>query len=128
VAYSVDFMLAAVLLAVSSAAIAVAVALLTGDRVQLQVDPELGVPTTALFGFLYFFVSWALVSKTAGMALLGLHVVRRDGSPLTVGRAAIRALVLPFSFILGLGLIGVVVGRENRALHDVAAGTVVAFE
>jgi len=34
----------------------------------------------------------------------------------------------PFSFVLGLGLIGIVVGRRNRALHDVAAPSVVCCD
>ena len=40
----------------------------------------------------------------------------------------VRALVLPFSVALApLGLAGVVVGKERRALHDLAAGTVVIY-
>jgi uncharacterized RDD family membrane protein YckC len=62
------------------------------------------------------------------MLILGLRVVRRDGSPLDGGHAFLRALVLPLSFIpLGLGLIGILVGREHRALHDVLAGTTVVY-
>jgi uncharacterized RDD family membrane protein YckC len=62
------------------------------------------------------------------MTLVGLRVVQRDGSKLHPGKAAVRTLVFPLSFVLGLGFIGVIVGREHRALHDVAADTVVVFE
>jgi hypothetical protein len=30
--------------------------------------------------------------------------------------------------LLGLGLVGVVIGRERRALHDVFAGSVVVYD
>lgn len=81
-----------------------------------------------VWGFLYFAVPWAISGRTPGMLVLGLRVVRRDGSQLDAGRAFLRALTLPLSFIpLGLGLIGILVGREHRALHDVLAGTTVVY-
>lgn len=82
-----------------------------------------------IWGFVYFAGSWALAAKTPGMAILGVRVVNRDGSPLSVGHAVVRALALPLSFIpVFLGLIGVVIGRERRALHDVIAGTTVVYD
>ena len=94
----------------------------------VDISALLGAAATAVFNFLYFFTCWALAAKTPGMALAGLRVTRRDGTPLGSRHAAIRALVFPLSFIAGLGLIGVVIGREHRALHDVAADTVVLYE
>jgi uncharacterized RDD family membrane protein YckC len=32
------------------------------------------------------------------------------------------------SFVGGLGFVGIVVGREHRALHDVLAGTIVVYD
>ena len=79
--------------------------------------------------FLYFWGSWALAAKTPGMAVLGLRVVRRDGGDLRAGRAAVRALTLPLGALtLGLGYIGIVIGNERRALHDVIAGTTVVYD
>ena len=41
----------------------------------------------------------------------------------------IRVIVFPLSFLLfGLGFVGVVFGRRRRALHDVAARTVVVTD
>jgi uncharacterized RDD family membrane protein YckC len=74
---------------------------------------------------LYFFLAWFLPQRTVGMAVFGIRVTRDDGTPLRARDALIRVIVFPFSFILGLGLIGIVVGRRRRALHDVAAGTLV---
>jgi uncharacterized RDD family membrane protein YckC len=104
------------------------VAVFTGRAVRLRVPAEVGAPADLVWLFLYFFISWATVGKTPGMTLVGLQVVQRDGSKLHPGKAAVRTLVFPLSFVLGLGFIGVIVGREHRALHDVAAGTVVVFE
>jgi uncharacterized RDD family membrane protein YckC len=128
VAWVVDVFVAHVLFALITVTVIVVVAIITGRSVHLQVPAAAGGPADLVWLFLYFFVSWATVGKTVGMNLVGLLVVRRDGSKLHAGRAAVRTLVLPFSFILGLGLVGIVVGREHRALHDVAANTVVVFD
>ena len=76
-----------------------------------------------VWAFFYWFYCWGAGGKTPGAALLGIRVVRRDGGHLGFRRAFVRTVVFPFSFLFfGLGLIGVVIGREHRALHDVAAG------
>jgi uncharacterized RDD family membrane protein YckC len=55
-------------------------------------------------------------------------VVRTDGAVLEPRRATIRALVFPFSFLFcGLGFLGILVQREHRALHDLAAGSAVIY-
>jgi uncharacterized RDD family membrane protein YckC len=79
--------------------------------------------------FVYFAGAWAVAAKTPGMAILGLRVVQRDGGELTATRAAVRALTMPLGAIpLGLGYVGIVIGRERRALHDVLAGTTVVYD
>jgi uncharacterized RDD family membrane protein YckC len=80
------------------------------------------VLTTWAFG--YFAIPLAMTGRTFGKGVVGLRVVRRDGTPLLAGQAMLRTLVLPFSWLfLGLGLLGGVFGRERRTLHDVLAGT-----
>ena len=81
-----------------------------------------------VFTFAYFWLSTAATGRTPGKALLGLRVVRREGGAVGGGRAFVRALVFPFSFVFGLGFVGVVGGRSRRALHDVAARTVVVYD
>ena len=82
-----------------------------------------------VWSFFYLFYCWGAGGKTPGAALLGIRVVRRDGSRLGFRRAFVRTVVFPFSFLFfGLGLIGVVIGREHRALHDVAAGSTVIYD
>jgi uncharacterized RDD family membrane protein YckC len=128
-AYALDAALISALYSVVTAAIVWILAVISSQ----DVDPsDLGTAASAAFltlwSFLYFAVPWAISGRTPGMLVLGLRVVRRDGSPLNPGHAFLRALVLPLSFIpLGLGLIGIVVGREHRALHDVLAKTTVVY-
>ena len=78
--------------------------------------------------FVYFAYPWAVSGKSFGMAVLGLRVVKASGAPAGPRQAVIRTLTLPLSFLIfGLGLLGIVVGRERRALHDLFAGTAVVY-
>jgi uncharacterized RDD family membrane protein YckC len=78
----------------------------------------------ATWAFGYIAVPLAMTGRTFGKAVVGLRVVRRDGTPLLPAQAAVRTLVLPFSWLfLGLGLLGGVFGRERRTWHDVLART-----
>lgn len=98
---------------------------------QIETDdfgPWLAIPILTLWVFLYFWVPWSLSGSTPGMAIVGLRVVRRDGEPVDRAHAALRVITWPLSLLaLGLGFLGIVVGREHRALHDVLAGTAVAY-
>jgi len=79
--------------------------------------------------FVYFFGCLAVAGRTIGQALVGLRVVARDGSTLRPWPALLRTVCMPVSFaFFGLGLVGVVVGRERRALHDVAGRSVVVVD
>ncbi len=129
VAYGVDLVVSAILLVVMVAGFLAFFDIVTGAEIELQVATEIGAPATAIWLFLYFFVSWATTGKTPGMSLFGVRVVQRDGNVLGVGRAAVRTLALPLSFLVfGLGLIGIAIGKEHRALHDVIAGTTVVYD
>ena len=77
---------------------------------------------------LYHFVCTAVAGRTVGKGLVGLRVVLRDGSPLTVSRAFVRALAMPVSAIGGLGYLPIVFHRAHRALHDLVAGTAVVTD
>jgi uncharacterized RDD family membrane protein YckC len=92
-------------------------------------DSVLWLVGLGLWIYLYFFGTWALAAKSPGMAVLGLRVVRRDGSPVRPRQAALRALTLPLgAATAGIGYVGIVIGRERRALHDVLAGTTVVYD
>ena len=82
-----------------------------------------------LWAFFYLLLGIAIAGKTPGKAVLGLRVVTAGGNPaLQRKEPVIRVLTLPFSFILGLGLFGIVWGRERRAWHDHFAGTAVVYD
>ena len=128
-AYAVD-------LAVSTAVFTLAVAgvnfvIDTVTRHSITWTTGSGVVTTVVFAvwqFFYFGYSWAASGKTFGMAVLGIRVVRADGAWAEPWRGVLRALVFPLSFLfLGLGFLGILVGREHRALHDLIAGTAVIY-
>ena len=81
-----------------------------------------------LWLFFYYWYCWGRAGKTPGAALLGIQVVRHDGGHLSFGRAFVRTVVFPFSFLfLGLGLWGALFGRQRRTWQDLAAGSVVVY-
>jgi uncharacterized RDD family membrane protein YckC len=89
----------------------------------------LGVVCLVGYAFCYFWLSQAITGHTVSQTLFGLKVVRTDGSPLKPGAAAIRTIVLPFSFLLfGIGALMALVDRRRRALQDVAAGSAVVYD
>lgn len=79
--------------------------------------------------FLYWWLSTAIAGRTPAMLLLGLRIVARDGSPLRNRPALVRTLVLAVSTLpFGVGFVGVVLDRERRALHDLAAHSAVVYD
>ncbi len=75
---------------------------------------------------------WATVSvagRTPVMALVGLKVVNRDGTPIRAGRSLLRAAILPLSLgLFGVGMLPVLIDRERRALHDLVSGAAVVYD
>ena len=72
----------------------------------------------------YLTAGWS-TGRTLGKQVMGLRVVRSDGSPLRFLQALFRA-VLCASFFPALLL--ALVNRRNRGLEDVAFGTVVTYD
>jgi uncharacterized RDD family membrane protein YckC len=78
---------------------------------------------------IYYIGSWALTGATVGKWLLGLRVVRADGTPPTVVRSIIRFVGYGISAIVFfLGYLWVLVDDERRAWHDDMAGTWVVYD
>ena len=82
----------------------------------------------AAFGFLYYWVALSLTGRSIGKGVFGLRVIRLDTGPIHPGQAAVRTIVYPFSFILGLGLLPIVFARSRRALHDKVSHTHVVYD
>jgi uncharacterized RDD family membrane protein YckC len=128
VAYAIDLTLSTAAFALALAAISYGVRIVTGHDVSWNRSNTVVVILFVAWQFFYFGYSWAVSGRTAGMAVLGICVVRADGSVLEPRRAVVRSLVFPLSFLLcGLGFLGILVQREHRALHDLIAGTAVIY-
>jgi uncharacterized RDD family membrane protein YckC len=78
--------------------------------------------------FLYWWYPLTTFGKTVGMGLVGLEVVRQDGTRLHAKAAAIRTLFMPVSFFFWLGLIPIVTSRNHHAFHDWVAKTSVVYD
>ncbi|MGO9078411.1 MAG: RDD family protein [Streptosporangiaceae bacterium] len=127
-AFAVDVGVSLGVFLLALAAITFAARVLTGKDIAWNKGDTWVIIAYAAWGFLYFAYSWAASGRTAGMALFGVRVVRDDGTDASGRRAVVRTLALPLSFLLlGLGFLGILLGGQRRALHDVIAGTAVIY-
>ena len=68
----------------------------------------------------------AVFSGTVGKLLLGMRIVRTDGSRVSLGRATLRYFAQLLSiFTLLIGYVMVAFRKDKRSLHDLVADTVV---
>src|SRR5438270_10089265 len=86
-----------------------------------------GYVAVAVVAFLNLVLVAGLSGRTLGKWIAGLRIERRDGEPLSFGRALVRhtigyALTLA---TLGLGFLLAAFHTQGRALHDLLAGTIV---
>jgi len=128
-AYAVDVIVSWAAFALALAGVSFAILIVTGRSVSWHTGSSISAAVVfAVWELTYFGYCWAAAGRTAGMALLGLRVVRADGTDLDPWRGVLRALVFPLSIILcGLGFAGILVQHEHRALHDLLAGTAVIY-
>ena len=104
------------------------VSTLTGRQFHITEVPFLPWALFTLWAILYCIYPVATVGKTLGMTILGLHVVRADGSRVAGRGAVLRFVALPLSFLtLGIGFLLILVRRDHRALQDLIAGTAVVY-
>ncbi len=128
-AYAVDVAVSTTVFSVGAAAATYLLRLVAG----IDVDVDRGHAGWAV-GYVawlavYYGYGWAATGRSVGGALLGLRVTARDGGPLDVRRALVRVVAFPVSFATaGVGFLGILFGRERRALHDVIAGTAVVYD
>ena len=86
-----------------------------------------GYVAVAVVALLNLVLVAGLSGRTLGKWIAGLRIERRDGEPLSFGRALVRhtvgyALTLA---TLGLGFLLAAFNSQGRALHDLLAGTIV---
>jgi uncharacterized RDD family membrane protein YckC len=88
----------------------------------------IGSTVFALFVIGYFVFFWTLVGYTPGKALLGIKVVRKNGTKLSFGRSLVRFFAYWISLIpLGLGFFWILWDRNRQGWHDKIAGTQVLY-
>ena len=127
-AFGVDVVVLTGIFMLALAGINFAASILTGQSIDFNRSDTWVVIAYLAWGFIYFAHFWGLNGRTAGGALFGLQVLTDDGGDVSGRRAIGRTLVFPLSFlILGLGFLGILLGDQRRALHDVIAGTVVVY-
>jgi len=127
-AYAADVGIGGGLYLLGLAATAFAATILTGRHVSWNSGSPAADVIGAVWLFGYFAYSWAAFGKTIGMALLGIRVVRPDGTTLGAPRAVVRTVAFPLSLLIfGLGFAGILVQRDRRALHDFIAGSAVVY-
>jgi uncharacterized RDD family membrane protein YckC len=114
------------MLVLSAASFAASV--LTGSSIHWSRGNTWVVVAFFAWEFFYYAYFWTASGKTPGMVLLGVQVVGQDGGRAGTRRGLVRTLAFPLSFLLlGLGFLGILFGRDRRALHDVIADTAVVY-
>jgi uncharacterized RDD family membrane protein YckC len=127
-AFAVDLVVLTGIFMLVVAAINFAASILTGKNIEFSRADTWVVVAYLVWGFIYFAHFWGLNGRSPGGAMFGLQVLTDDGDDVSGRRAIGRTLAFPLSFlILGLGFLGILLGDQRRALHDVIAGTVVVY-
>jgi uncharacterized RDD family membrane protein YckC len=127
-AYAIDLAVSTGVFTLALAGISYVAQVVSGQQISWNRQDIVVTVLFVAWQFFYFGYSWAMSGRTAGMAVLGVRVVRADGSAIDPWRGVLRALVFPLSFLLfGLGFLDILVQRERRALHDLIAGTAVVY-
>ncbi len=105
---------------------------LTSRLFDWQIDTDRGwwwLPAFAFIAFCYSFFSLEIAGRTPGKALVGLRVVRWDGTAMTPWPAFVRTVTWPLSIVLaGAGIVVLLLQRDRRALHDLLARTAVVHD
>jgi len=127
-AYLIDLTVSTALYWLALQFVSFVVQIVTGSPVSWHRDNIAAVIIYAAWQFVYFGFQWAANGKTLGMSLLGVHIVRADGTRMEPWRGWVRSLTFPLGFLtLGLGFLGILVQRERRAVYDLIAGTAVVY-
>jgi uncharacterized RDD family membrane protein YckC len=106
---------------------------------QSALSEEMSPWVIALFGLISFvfytgyYVLFEMLwnGQSPAKRWMGLRVIRKDGTPITLSESLIRNLArlvdfLPFAY--GVGLITMFIDRQSRRLGDLAAGTLVVHD
>jgi uncharacterized RDD family membrane protein YckC len=70
---------------------------------------------------------WLLSGQTPGKRVLGVRVMRKDGTRLTLSNALRRQVGYWISAILYLGFLWILFDSKRQGFHDKLAGTIVTY-
>ena len=70
---------------------------------------------------------WMLSGQTPGKRVLGVRVLRKDGTRLNLGNALRRQVGYWISTIFYLGFLWILFDSKRQGLHDKLAGTIVTY-
>jgi uncharacterized RDD family membrane protein YckC len=127
-AYAVDLGVSTAVFTLALAGVGFVIEVITSHRVTWTRSDPLVAALFVVWQFFYFGYSWAVASRSFGMYVLGLRVVRADGTEISPRQGVLRALVFPLSFLLlGAGFLGILLQHERRGLADLIAGTTVVY-
>lgn len=128
-AYGADLGIISIVYAVALAIVELAVNVATPWELELKRGYLVVIIGQLLWSAFYLGACWAVFARTPGMSLLGLRIVRADGSPLDPRHAGIRLIAFPLAFLtLGIGFLGIIFGRAHRAIYDRIADTAVIYD
>ena len=128
-AFLADAAFVSILYTAAVALVAAAVDVTTPWKLDFSKDSWLTL--LLYFGWwgIYLGNGWLLRSKSPGMALLGLRIVRADGSELDQRHAVIRLISFPLGFLtFGAGFLGIIFGKKRKAIYDRIADTAVVYQ
>ena len=127
-AYGVDLFLIGVTVTVGLAMTQFAIEVATPWKVDFASDGTAVAVITLAWAAIYFGTSFVF-GRTPGMSLLGVRIVRADGSEIDTRHGLIRLITFPLGFLtLGLGFLGIIVGPRRQAIYDRIAGTAVVYD
>ncbi len=127
-AFAVDVFALVVMFSLAGAVIEWLVDAVSGDNFHFSQIPILSVVVLAVLAFVYCAYPLAMGGRTLGMTIIGLRVVRSDGTDMDGKHAVIRVLAFPLSFLsLGIGFLMIFIRGDRSALQDVIADTSVIY-
>src|SRR4029077_18467952 len=128
-AYGADLLVITVVYVAGLALMEFAINVATPWHVDFKSSYVLVLVGEILWGALYFGSSWVLFARSPGMSLVGLRIVRSDGSSLDRRHALIRLIAFPLGFLtMGLGFLGIIFGRTHQAIYDRIANSAVIYD
>lgn len=102
-----------------------------GDAAAVWFIALVGLFSFLVFWGYYIFFETIWNGKSPGKRVVGLTVIRADGTPITLTESLIRNLVRLVDFLplnYGIGVVTMFIDSQSRRLGDLAAGTLVVLD